>query len=135
MNLQWLTSSLLLTAAVMVEAEEVTYTGDMWRAANVRDSIKGAPVEEVTVKWELACAAEAQRRPWCTLYCYIGNLCSFYNVTFPPTVFPAVVNCKTISAVRICMFRSLYHIFCVTNVACLVNRKEIIHYSANFLKW
>lgn len=111
MNLQLLTRSLLLTAAVMVETQEVTYTGVLWKAANVRDSIKEKPVEEFTVKRELACAAEAQRRPWCTLYCYIGNLCSLYTVTFPPTVFPAVVNCKTISSDRICTFSSLHQNF------------------------
>ncbi|XP_037799453.1 uncharacterized protein LOC119594492 [Penaeus monodon] len=97
MNLQLLIRSLLLTAAVMVETQEVTYTGVLWKAANVRDSIKETPVEEFTTERELACAAEAQRRPWCTLYCYTGNLCSLYGVTFPPSVYPAVVNCKTIS--------------------------------------
>lgn len=115
MKLQQLIRFLLLTAAVTVEVKEVSYSGVLWQPANVRASIKDTPSEELKVKGQLFCAAEALRRPWCSLYCYADHLCRCYAAVFPPSLYPATGHCKTKYSKQLCKFGSLHFFYWLIN--------------------
>nr|XP_027208166.1 uncharacterized protein LOC113801942 [Penaeus vannamei] len=94
---------LALLLPVPASSTEATTAGSMWRSAFFRASLREEAVEEFRSGTELHCAHAAQRRDWCSLYCFEDTMCQLYNVTHPasrPNDAASGVACKTTAAVR-----------------------------------